>query len=338
MTRLALTASLFVSATSMGQDFLLVPDSASDTIQKFDPATGAPLGLFATMPITGPGATPKEALQVGFEVWVSDQLQDNIVRFDMFGAYLGEVLGPAQGLDNIRGFEVAGGKIWITCGAGMYAGQVAVFAQDSRQFLFAVNVGGNPFDAAVHGGAIYVTNSVSHDIDMVAFDGTIIGKFVDSAAPDEPLDFPQQIAFSATEAVVAEFSSFEQLFRFDLSGALLEEIATPPQGGVRGVYPLADGAFLFANMSGVHVYRPGDGVHTMQSGGSYHYINAFTYPSPCPADFNADRFLDFFDYLDFVACFEGSACPPNRTADFNGDGFVDSFDYQAFVQGFESGC
>jgi hypothetical protein len=58
----------------------------------------------------------------------------------------------------------------------------------------------------------------------------------------------------------------------------------------------------------------------------------------CPADFNGDGFLDFFDYDDYVACFEGSGCPPGRDADFNGDGFVDFFDYDEFVLNFETGC
>jgi hypothetical protein len=61
-------------------------------------------------------------------------------------------------------------------------------------------------------------------------------------------------------------------------------------------------------------------------------------PVPCPTDFNGDGFLDFFDYDDFVTCFESGSCPPWRSADFNGDGFVDFFDYDAFVEAFEAGC
>jgi hypothetical protein len=59
---------------------------------------------------------------------------------------------------------------------------------------------------------------------------------------------------------------------------------------------------------------------------------------PCPPDFNGDGFLDFFDYDDFVNCFETGTCPDGRTADFNGDGFVDFFDYDEFVGAFEAGC
>ncbi|XVJ60786.1 MAG: hypothetical protein HEQ23_15915 [Tepidisphaera sp.] len=58
----------------------------------------------------------------------------------------------------------------------------------------------------------------------------------------------------------------------------------------------------------------------------------------CPADFNEDGFLDFFDYDDYVNCFENGVCPPGQDADFNGDGFVDFFDYDAYVAAFERGC
>ena len=65
---------------------------------------------------------------------------------------------------------------------------------------------------------------------------------------------------------------------------------------------------------------------------------SFEFRDACPADFNRDGFLDFFDYVDFVGCFEDSACPDGTTADFNADGFVDFFDYGDFVSAFESGC
>jgi hypothetical protein len=55
----------------------------------------------------------------------------------------------------------------------------------------------------------------------------------------------------------------------------------------------------------------------------------------CPADFNCDSFLDFFDYDEFVTAFETGG---GLDADFNGDGFVDFFDYDDFVLAFETGC
>ncbi len=61
-------------------------------------------------------------------------------------------------------------------------------------------------------------------------------------------------------------------------------------------------------------------------------------PPSCPADFNGDGFLDFFDYDSFVNCFETGVCPPGKTADFNSDGFADFFDYDAYVLAYEVGC
>jgi uncharacterized membrane protein len=54
----------------------------------------------------------------------------------------------------------------------------------------------------------------------------------------------------------------------------------------------------------------------------------------CPPDFNADGFLDFFDYDAFVGAFEVGI----PAADFNGDCFLDFFDYDGFVEAFETGC
>jgi hypothetical protein len=58
----------------------------------------------------------------------------------------------------------------------------------------------------------------------------------------------------------------------------------------------------------------------------------------CVADFNGDGTVDFFDYDDFVNCFETGICPPGANADFNGDGSIDFFDYDDFISAFEAGC
>ncbi len=54
----------------------------------------------------------------------------------------------------------------------------------------------------------------------------------------------------------------------------------------------------------------------------------------CPADFNADGFLDLFDYAAYVGAFETGTAG----SDFNADGFLDFFDYSDFVAAFELGC
>lgn len=56
-------------------------------------------------------------------------------------------------------------------------------------------------------------------------------------------------------------------------------------------------------------------------------------PSPS-SDFNADSFLDFTDFDDFVGAFEAG----NPAADFNADSFLDFTDFDMFVATFEAGC
>jgi hypothetical protein len=329
-----------VAGTAAAQDYILMPDSTSDTVQKFSATDGSFLATVATLNQPGGSLTPIEAQVVGNEIWVSDQLQDNITAYDLAtGAYIGVVVGPAESLDNVRGFEVADGKIWVTCGSGPLAGQVPVFDQTTRAFLFAVNVTGSPFDAKLYNGEILVSNSSTHDIDRVAFDGTILGKFVDSGAADQPLDFPQQMypLPGGSEVLVAEFSSTREIFRFDSAGTLIESIDTAPQGGVRGVLKLGNGDLMFTNGSGAHTYSVASGVSTVYSGAG-RYLTLVSGTPACPPDFNGDGFLDFFDYDDYVTCFETGVCPPGKTADFNNDSFVDFFDYDAYVEAFEAGC
>jgi len=54
----------------------------------------------------------------------------------------------------------------------------------------------------------------------------------------------------------------------------------------------------------------------------------------CRPDFNADGFLDFTDFDEYVSAFDAGT----STADYNNDGFLDFTDFDAFVSEFEAGC
>jgi uncharacterized membrane protein YgcG len=99
-------------------------------------------------------------------------------------------------------------------------------------------------------------------------------------------------------------------------------------------YPLGAPGVVPGSPSGVIF---GDGTACGASKTSLRWAEFEPLPD-CPADFNEDGFVDFTDYDDFVACFEGFWCPPGKDADINGDGFVDLFDYDDFVAAFEEGC
>lgn len=323
----------FFASNANAQPFVMVVNSTTDTIVECDPVSGAVLGTFATMPVTGSGVTPKEALQVGSEVWVSDQLRDCILRFDSTGAFIDMFVGPSEGLDNVRGFEVADGKLWVTCGSGTFNGQIAVFDATTRAFLFSVSLGGSPFDCFLHNGEILVPNDTSNDIDRVSLAGEFIGKFVDSTAADAPLDFPQQLAHGANnDVLVAEFSSTSEYFRFDQAGTLLDSIDMAPASGSRGVYRLGNGKVMLSTGAGIYTHEPSEGT-VLLSSGNFQYINLYTPVSACSADINGTGGVtadDIFAFLDAWFAQNGQT-GPGLTADFNDSNDVTADDIFAFL-------
>ncbi|XVJ58972.1 MAG: hypothetical protein HEQ23_06040 [Tepidisphaera sp.] len=110
---------------------------------------------------------------------------------------------------------------------------------------------------------------------------------------------------------------------FSISGSFTVSLNA---GSISGFGPISSSiaADLEARWT-IEVLTPGARVVSC-AGASY---------GDCPADFNDDGFLDFFDYDAFVGAFEAGS---GLVADFNGDGFVDFFDYDAYVGAFEAGC
>ena len=82
-----------------------------------------------------------------------------------------------------------------------------------------------------------------------------------------------------------------------------------------------------------NIYYNGEFLQSVSGAGQFIY-DQIPVECPCSADFNHDRTVDFFDYLDFVDAF--SAGSP--AADFNNDSVIDFFDYLDFVDAFSSGC
>ena len=104
--------------------------------------------------------------------------------------------------------------------------------------------------------------------------------------------------------------------------------------GPHATLPAAQQARYDGASARLRGYAWGENVGWINLDDPNHYVG-----TSCPADFNCDGFLDFFDYDDFVTAYEGGPTPPCRDgADVNGDGFVDFFDYDDFVAGFEAGC
>src|SRR5687767_9723292 len=88
--------------------FLMMPDSTNNRLVLFNPNDGSLVNsnLFGLA-----GGTPVHALQVGNEIWVSEQIGDRISRWDFGGTQLAPISG---GMDNIRGMALVGGNVLLT--------------------------------------------------------------------------------------------------------------------------------------------------------------------------------------------------------------------------------
>lgn len=118
---LRFTASVFAAAavlsvSSVASAQLLVPDSFRDRIMLFSHVDGSPIDLnyITNAQAGGVFQLAIEAQQVGDQIWVSDQNADSIFRFTLAGQPLGTVVGPADNLDNIRGFAVINNTLFVT--------------------------------------------------------------------------------------------------------------------------------------------------------------------------------------------------------------------------------
>jgi hypothetical protein len=113
--------SLFCSALALAVPSvasaadLLIGDSQGDRVMRFSGVDGSliDLNFISESAVGDVFAFPQKATLVGNEIWVSDQTNDNIQRFSQSGSLLGTVLGPTNGLDNVRGFAVSGNTLYV---------------------------------------------------------------------------------------------------------------------------------------------------------------------------------------------------------------------------------
>jgi hypothetical protein len=294
--RLFFGLALVAMAGVASAQYLLVPDSQRDRIYKLDAQTGAVVDDQFIVDTTRFG-TVVAALQVGAEIWMTDQINDSIYRYSQTGSYLSTITGQ---LDNLRGLNVVNGEVWVTnAGTANSAPGAAIIRYDftgNRLGHFGITGTGStsPWDVKQFGNEVYISDSTSDDIDRYNLAGTYLGKFYNSPGSSD-LNFPQQIATFNNQVVVSGFSVPAAVYRFDSAGNKIDSYTVSNSLGHRGIYQLGDGNILTTggtrivkiNTSGttwtdaniIDVPPPSPGS---QEFASFRYVHAFT-PVPEPA-------------------------------------------------------
>ena len=242
---------------------------------------------------------------------------------------------------NLRSNNGGTGPVYVnTCGAGVVCFQFDRVVHD-RAMWFIDGATGTPtlvrhFPAASNpasfgAGLIFLANDGEHGAEPWFTDGTLAGtRMIAETA----------IGTYGATTIAPGIMGGRGLGLEVVGDLAFFNVATPDlaphpwvtDGTAEGTRPLGatpDGSRIYAGRG--FARTPGAVVFTAWTEATSSDLFAVRL---CAPDFNADAFVDFFDYLAFTEAFEAGT----PDADFNGDGFVDFFDYGSFVEAFERGC
>jgi DNA-binding beta-propeller fold protein YncE len=267
-------ATLAFAGVVSAQGVIIMPDSTNNRIVTFDPFDGSVINtnLFGLQ-----AGTPIHAMQVGNEIWVSEQVGDRVSRWSLTGSHLGNISG---GLDNIRGMAQVGNTIYVTnSGTLNNAPGAAIVMFDTSGnnlgFFSTTSTAPSPFGILAHqGGLLVSSSSANDDVHRFSLGGSSLGTFHNSTS----LNFAQQMTYDAQgNILVAGFSSNNVVALDPNTGALLGSFAA---SGARGVYQLGNGNILWSNSGGVHVFDFGTMSSSQIYAGGGRYLQFAPVPEP----------------------------------------------------------
>jgi len=272
MKLFAIAAALSATALSFSQ-YLMMPDSTNNRMVLFNPTTGAVVnsnyfGLAA--------GTPVHAMQVGNEIWVSEQVGDRVSRWSLNGTSLGAITG---GMDNIRGMGLIGNTVYVTnAGTANGAPGASVVKFDTTgasQGFFLTPNAPSPFGILAHqGGMLVSSSSANDDVHRYTLAGASAGTFHNSTS----LNFGEQMDHDVNgNVLVAGFSS-NNIVRLDPNtGSLLSSFTA---AGARGVRQLGNGNIMWTSGAGAFVFDVNTGLSTQVYTGGGRYLDFVAVPEP----------------------------------------------------------
>lgn len=363
LSRLAVLAAA-VATPASAQNVLLSPDTsllwvlainASDgTPTPF--TTGAPSGFWLDMTRSVEPSTlvsPRHAMQVGSEVWISDQGADRIHRFSA-QVETPRYLGVIEGLTNPRGMTVVGDEVWISAADTPSGPGVARYSFNGVfRGSFSAS---NPFSLfRISANTVFATNIDNDRIERYAANNNV-GTFMGNWGEPTSMSFPMQMVRWTTAGsdrllVVANSPPDEGLYQYQIpSGQFLGRLSTLavlPWISVtqpRGVAILSTGEIAWSSTQGLFALNPSTGIsRTLYAAENSvcNFIEPVNFGAYCAGDLNNDRLIDNDDfllfvqgYVDFLCPRTGDDFPAGCPADLTADEQVDNADFVLFVQGY----
>ena len=203
-TDIAAFAGLLCAASlAHAQQVLLEVDTGANRVLLLSPSTGAVLNSAfitdANSALTYDFQTPRAAIQVNSEIWVSDQsLNINaIYRFNLGGGYVGRIGGNVAGggLSNVRGLRFIDGLVYaVNAGTANGATGPCIVKIDTAGNIVGSfstvavggTVGNSPWDVALYNGRFLVSDGTSRGLQQYNADGSYFGAFTSAPINNIP--------------------------------------------------------------------------------------------------------------------------------------------------------
>ncbi len=261
-----------LGTSAQAQQVLLAVDTGANRVLTLNPTTGAVINSTfitdANSAATYDFQTPRAAIQVNNEIWVSDQSPsiNAIYRFDLNGAYVGKIGGSAGGLNNVRGMRFIDGTVYVVnAGTSNGAPGIGIARYDpSGSFLGffttsatvgGVAVGNSPWDIAPYNGKLMVSDGTSRGLQLYNTDGSYFGSF-SSAINNIPAEI---FVRSNGNVLLAANGSTPTgsfgVYELNSSGAVVSSWTGTPGLGARGVFELGNGKYLINEAGGASAVR-----------------------------------------------------------------------------------
>ena len=157
ISALALAIIFMFSVNVNAQQVLLIPDSDDDVVGAYSPDDGSLIEANFIVS-TGEMFVPLNAIDSGRQtIFVSDQIGDEILEYDLDGTFIGIAFDSSNGIDNVRGIAVANGQLYATIGVGAFGGTIQQYdLQTGAQTTLISGVA--PFDIHVLPSSFLVAN------------------------------------------------------------------------------------------------------------------------------------------------------------------------------------
>lgn len=274
MLRTTALIAACAAAASLPAQVLVMTNATTDTLYAFSPIDGSVVNA-SLFPIAN--TTMVSAIDVGGSIWISEQVNDRVTRYDAAGNILG-VIGPTfpgGGLDNIRGMAFVNGLVYVTNAttANGAPGNALVVFDAAGNFVQSISTNGfanGPFSVMPFQGDLLVGGGTNaNDIHRFTTAGAPVGVFHNSTT----ISFVHQIALASDGNVWCAGFTTGGVSKIDAaSGAILQSF---PAAGARGVFELANGNVIWTNGSGAWIYNVATATSSQVVTGSCYHLNLF---------------------------------------------------------------